>query len=528
MLDEGLARPDPVTRYQPVGVHGASQVVDTQRFPWTDQEWLGVAKRDLIIYEMHVGTFTAEGSFRAAIGRLAELSKLGVTAVEVMPVAQTPGQRNWGYDGVDLYAVRNTYGKPDDFKAFIDACHEAGIAVLLDVVYNHLGPEGNYLNDFAPYFSRKHRTPWGEALNFDGRKASEVRRFIIENAVSWLDEFHLDGLRLDAIHFMLDDSRPHILTDVREAVTEYAAGTKRIIHLIAESNVYEHELVVGGPDRPPYDAIWCDCLMHSIYTHARPDLMLPHRQYHGAQDLAEVLEHGYVFAGAPAVRVSSEDRRVWRRESGPHPIESFVMALQTHDSVGNHPRGLRVHQLTSKSFQKAAAGLVLLFPGIPLIFMGEEYAVESPFPFFVDFEDQRLNRSVDRGRPKEYPQHDWTGALPPSSEEAFRNARCHAADRQDPDMYAWYRSVIAVRKQGLDEGWLAADRLTVRHDLEQHLFSLHYARDERRNVAVHVRLTGPRETDVAPLSFPLDGRIVLDSEPAAAGRLLPNHAVVVM
>ena len=534
VLDDQLARPDPASRYQPDGVHGASEIVHPSAYPWTDLSWKGVAKRDLIIYELHVGAFTQEGTFRAAIQRLPELIEIGVTAVEVMPVAQSPGRWNWGYDGVYLFAVRNTYGDPDDFKAFVDACHANGIAVILDVVYNHLGPEGNYLADFGPYFSRNHQTPWGKAFNFDGRHSEHVRQFIVENAIYWLDEYHLDGLRLDAVHFMLDDSKPSILDDIREAVSEYSATTDRVVHLIAEANVYDRNLLISENGRTAYDAIWCDCLMHSIYTHALPDLQLSHREYQGAADLVEVLRRGFVyqFAGGRPVRVSAEQSdQSSDAQSGQSHMASFVTALQTHDGVGNHPHGKRLHHLTSKSFQKAAAAITLLFPSIPLIFMGEETATEATFPFFADFEDPQLRKAVDAGRSSEYPQHDWQDALLPSAAEAFYSAKCHDARNGDPDVLAWYRDLIRLRKQGIAEGWLCSSRLSSTYDPELNVFSLRFGSVDGRDITVQARLAVTDMKSAETLSMAAAGDLILSSEPIIkAGNvcllLQPNHAVI--
>ena len=532
VLDDRDARPDPVSRYQPDGVHGASRIIDPEAFPWTDRAWKGVAKRDLIIYELHVGAFTREGTLAAAIERLPELIDLGVTAVELMPVTQSPGRWNWGYDGVDLFAVRNTYGEPDDFKALVDASHAKGIAVILDVVYNHLGPEGNYLADFGPYFSRKHRTPWGEAFNFDGRHSKHVRQFIVNNAIYWLDEYHLDGLRLDAVHFILDDSEPTILDEIRQAVSEYADAADRTLHLIAESNLYDRDLLASDKGRPAYDAIWCDCLMHSIYSHALPDLQLTHREYRGATDLAEALQYGYVYAGRKPKRVSARQReKCHHGEYARRRIASFVTALQTHDSVGNHPHGYRLHQLTSKAFQRAAAGFVLLYPGIPLVFMGEESASESPFPFFADFEDVRLRKAVDKGRTQEYPQHDHQGASAPSDADAFRRAKCHGANGRDMEMFTWYRALIAFRKQGIAEGWLSTAHMTSGHDAGRQIFFLRFAREDGDSILVQVRLTAVGQPGIEPVRVALEGDILLSSEPnpeTCEGHVLlsPNHLVI--
>jgi len=524
VLDGGLARPDPVSSYQPTGVHGVSCVVDPNTFAWTDQDWHGVAKRDLVIYELHLGAFTKEGTFSAAIERLPSLVELGITAVELMPVAQSAGRWNWGYDGVDLFAVRNTYGAPDDFKVFVDACHDAGLAVILDVVYNHVGPEGNYLGDFGPYFSRKHHTPWGDAFNFDDRHSKQVRRFIVENALRWYEEFHLDGLRLDAVHFMFDDSAPTILDELREAVSRYAKNVARYIHLIAEANVYDDKLLAATNQRAAYDAIWCDCLMHSIYSCALPDLKLTHRDYRGAEDLLHVLQRGYLYASRFHTRVS-------KHSSDIDHIESFVTALQTHDGVGNHPHGKRLHQLTCREFQMAAAAIVLLYPGIPLLFMGEEHACDSPFPFFADFTDEGLRRRVDRGRSREYPRHVWDGAPLPSDPAAFLGSNCHDAAQHDAKMFAWYRDLIALRKQGLAEGWLSAAYMSVEHDAETGIFSVHYRAENEGDVRVHSRLTPNDAKNVDLTRLPSEGSVLLSSEPLVRGesgcRLLqPNHAVV--
>jgi alpha-amylase len=525
LLDGDTTRPDPASRYQPRGVHSVSQIINPRDFPWTDQNWQGIEKRDLVIYELHVGTFTQSGTFRAAIERLPELIELGITAVEIMPVAQSPGRWNWGYDGVDLFAVRNTYGTPDDFRAFIDECHRSGLAVILDVVYNHLGPEGNYLSEFGPYFSDRHHTPWGDAFNYDGPESEHVRQFIVDNAVYWLEDFHLDGLRLDAVHCMYDDSSPDILDAIRHRVSQQAATVGWPVHLFAETNVYNHELLTADQNRAPYDGIWCDCLMYSIYSHALPELSITHRQYQGTADLVETLKHGYVFAGKETQRVTDNQR------TSRH-FESLVVALQTHDSVGNHPHGKRIHQLTSKAFQKSAAGLVLLYPGIPLIFMGEEFATSAPFPFFVDFEDRHLRDAVDIGRRGEYPPHIWQDALLPSQAEAFFKAKWNEAPQRDPDMYRWYQSLLQLRKQGIHEGWLTAANMQASVDFERNTFTLKYqAPEQGSTITIHTRLTPAAETDASPASTPLTGSLLLSSvaEPLIENneiQLEANHLVV--
>ena len=529
-LNHQQRRPDPASRRQPHGVHGDSEVVHAGAFPWTDAEWRGVAKRDLVIYELHVGAFTGAGAFRSAIERLDELVDLGVTAIELMPVAECPGRWNWGYDGVGLFAVRHTYGAPGDLKALVDACHRRGLAVLLDVVYNHLGPEGNYLAEFGPFFSARHHTPWGPAPDFDGPSASFVRRFTIENALRWIDEYHLDGLRLDAIHYMFDDSTPHILKDLRSAVAEQERRLGRKIHLIAESNIYDHGLLQPNGGETPYDAIWSDCLMHSVYSLGAPDVRLTPRDYNGAPDIAEALAYGYLYT-SPGLERAGPSLRQARHGGSREYFESLIVALQTHDAVGNHPHGRRLEQLTSVEFQRAAATLFLLHPGIPMIFMGEEWATPAPFPFFADFGDPQLRKVVDRGRRREYPQHQWKGAVLPSNPAAFFSAKCEPRRRGDQRTFLWYRSLLALRREGRGAGWLDARRLqSVSHDAESGLFQLTYSA-AGQTIEIMVRLQAANHDGVLPLHRPLEGQILLDSMSASAGEatllLQPNHAVVI-
>lgn len=449
VLDGQRRRPDPRSRYQGEGVHGPSQVVSPDRFCWSDAGWSGVQKSNLVIYELHVGALTRKGTFDAAIGQLDRLMDLGVTAIELLPVAQSAGRWNWGYDGVQLFAVRETFGGPEGLRRLVDACHQRGLAVIMDVVYNHLGPEGNYLSEFAPYFSRRHRTPWGDAFHFDGRQSGPVRQYVIDNAVYWLREYHLDGLRLDAVHFMFDDSERHILHDIRDAVSAFEETVGYPIHLIAEANIFDDELL-GFGEEAPYDAIWCDDLMHSLYATAVPDVSLTPRTYRGLPDVTEALRHAYLYRIPGATRVDDSERSP---DASRSYLKSLVTALQTHDAVGNHPHGKRIHELTSLEFQRAAAALMLLYPTIPLMFMGEETATDARFPFFADFGDQRLRKAVDDGRRHEYPHHQWDGAPLPSDPRAFHEANLETA-AHDPEMLQWYRTLLSLRRQLIQEGLL--------------------------------------------------------------------------
>ncbi len=504
-LDDQPGRPDPRSRFQPFGVHGPSQVVDANSFRWSDQDWRGVQKRNLVIYELHVGSFTEQGTYTSATERLDELKRLGVTAIELLPLAQTPGRWNWGYDGVNYFAPRNTFGTPDELKAFVNACHDRQIAVINDVVYNHVGPEGNYLSEFGTYRSKKYGTPWGDAFNFD---SPQVRQFVIDNVLFWIDEYHFDGLRLDAVHYMFDDQDQHILAEIQERFLAFSETLDREVYLIGESNIYDPELVgdvAGG--NPNYDAIWSDCLMHSIYAIGNPELRLTDRNY-VPTDVAEALEHAYVFTTPQGIRVTPELRKQNHPEQDRRYIESLIMALQTHDSVGNHPHGKRLHQLTSVEFQMAAAPLILLYPSIPMIFMGEEWATESPFPFFADFEDRGLRRAVDQGRRDEYPHHDWNGTPLPSAPEAFHSSKSAAEDlnHQTND---WYRKLLELRRSGIEEGWLNVANLSTHSDLSTHIYRLIYT-SGKKEIHICARLDRNSSDCVSVDAFG-DHPILLDS-----------------
>ena len=534
------SRPDPASRFQPSGVHGPSQVVARQ-FAWTDTNWQGVDRDDLIVYELHLGTFTDEGTFAAAIERLDELVELGVTAVELMPVADSAGKWNWGYDGVDLFAVRRTYGTPDDFRHFVNAAHEKGLAVILDVVYNHLGPEGNYSGEFGPYLSERHRTVWGEAPNFDDPVHSgPVRRFFIANAVSWFDEYHIDGLRVDAIHCMSDDTWPHVTAEMSDAVAAWRRETGRAGLLIAESNIYDPEMLVPtDADGIGFDAQWCDDFLHSVFAALRPGEQLTDRIYEHHHDLQQTLRMGYVHQGT--------FRQHWRRTALAERVDTrgLIYSIQNHDFIGNHPLGLRLHQLASPAAQRAAAALLLLVPPIPMLFMGEEFACENPFHFFVDFGDEHLRQAVVEGRKREYPQHDWSQGHTPVDPLAFETSRIGPATAGDAGMRRWYRTLLGVRKQWRASGLLRDDRLSVRTDAKAGLYVLRYSSPDQTAV-VAVRLS-PASAAATAHELHVEEDLLQDSfaepflpqRPANGGRgtepaperspanvLLPNHAKI--
>ncbi len=346
--------------------------------------------------------------------------------------------------------------------------------MILDVVYNHLGPEGNYLREFGPYFSSRYNTPWGEAFNFDGPECEPVRDYILQNVRYWINEFHMDGLRLDACHFMFDASQPTILQEIRNQVTVLEQASSRKLHLIAESNVYDQNLLTSDKDSAAYDAIWSDCLMHSIYSQAIPELQLSHRHYSGGHELHEAIENGFLYRHSAKAPERIAERTDELRAAATAHRSSLISGLQTHDSVGNHPRGQRLHQLTSKAYQRAAAAISFLLPSIPMMFMGEEYSAEAPFPFFADFEDPALRQAVDQGRAREYPQHCWGSIPAPSSPETFQSAVLDNSAAQDPQTRSWYQRLTSLRKRGLDSGWLTPKHLSVEFDPNLSLFTLEY------------------------------------------------------
>tara|TARA_R110002096_G_scaffold67332_12_gene163431 strand:- start:2880 stop:4628 length:1749 start_codon:yes stop_codon:yes gene_type:complete len=507
-LDGDVSRPDPTSRFQPEGVHGPSQLIDENAYRWRDAKWKGLQRDDLVIYEIHVGTFSNEGTFPAASKRLDELIELGINTVEIMPVAQTPGRWNWGYDGVNLFAPACAYGPPDALKAFVDDCHQRGLAVLLDVVYNHIGPEGNYLAEYGPYFSKRHRTPWGEAFKFDEKNAGPVRDFIVGNAVYWLEEFHLDGLRLDAIRLMFDDSPTPIVREIATAVDQIRKATGRTIHLIGETNVYDNELLEAG-----YDAVWSDEIPHGIQSIVIDQHEVAGRNYSGPDALTDCLREGFLY--------EYRDGRIHRKETAANAqLSRIVQGLQTHDQVGNHPSGLRINALAGPDAQKAAVALTLLHPAIPFLFMGEEFAT-TPFCFFVDYGDERLRKAVVAGRKRDYAHQNWKEFVSPVSEEAFLRSKLPSCEDGDSSLREWYRALLGIREEWRNAGWLNAENLTVHHDPEHQLHQLSYG-----PVWVAARLNSPNDSADQPIPIPNAGEVLLHSAPGSGSELRPNQAAV--
>lgn len=397
-VNDGLRVPDPASRFNPDDVHGASEVIDPADFDWQDAAWRGRPWEEAVIYELHVGTFSPEGTFAGVIERLDYLAELGVTAIELMPVADFPGARNWGYDGVLPYAPDSRYGRPDDLKALIQAAHAKGLMVLLDVVYNHFGPEGNYLYVYAKkFFTEHHHTPWGAAINFDGPGSRDVREFFIHNALYWLHEYHFDGLRLDAVHAIIDDSKPHILTELAERV-HASTGRERQVHLILENDANEARYLGHGPRQ--YIAQWNDDIHHALHVLATGETDGYYVDYADApiRRLGRCLAEGYAYQGEGS---SYRDHAVRGEVSAHLPPQAFVSFLQCHDQVGNRAFGERITHIAPEPAVRAAAAVYLLAPAVPMLFMGEEFAAKSPFQFFCDFGDE-LREAVTQGRRREF------------------------------------------------------------------------------------------------------------------------------
>jgi malto-oligosyltrehalose trehalohydrolase len=450
---DGLLVPDPASRFQPGDVHGPSEVVDPAAYRWSDGSWGGIPSERLVLYELHVGTFTPAGTFRGVAERLPHLVDLGVTAVELMPVAAFPGRRGWGYDGVLPFAPMAAYGRPDDLKALVDACHRHGLAVLLDVVYNHLGPEGNYLGHYAPaFFSRRHRTPWGAALNFDEAASGVVRTFVIENALYWLEEYHVDGLRLDAVHAMTDDSDPPLLVELAHAVHE-GPGRDRHVHLLLENEANEARYLRPDPaGRRLFRAQWNDDLHHALHVLLTGEGEGYYADYEPPLPrLARCLAEGFAYQGD-----WSAYRGHQRGEpSRGLPPTAFVGFLQNHDQVGNRALGERIHALAPAAAVRAATAVLLLAPSLPALFMGQEWAAREPFLFFSDLGPD-LADAVREGRRREFAR------FPAFADPA---ARARIPDPQAPETHA--RSVLdwAALAREPHAAWLRFHRelLAIRH-----------------------------------------------------------------
>jgi maltooligosyltrehalose trehalohydrolase len=519
--------PDPRSAWQPAGPHQASRVVDHSLFEWSDLHWQARPLSSAVLYELHLGTFTTEGTFDGAIRRLDHLVQLGVTHVEIMPVAEFQGEYGWGYDGVSLYAPHHAYGGPEGMKRFVDACHARGLGVILDVVYNHLGPSGNYLPRFGPYFSQRHHTPWGPGVNFDGPLSYEVRRFFIDNALMWLRDYHVDGLRLDAVHAIVDLSAVHILEQLANEVDALQAELGRHFVLIAESDLNDPRIVrstdVGGYG---LDAQWCDDVHHALHTVLTGERKGYYADFGSLEHLATALKQPYVYAGTHSA--------VRERNHGRPPVglngHQFVTFLQNHDQLGNRARGDRIGHLAGQERTKVGAALILLSPYIPMLFQGEEWAATSPFQYFVDFHNEpQLAEAVRIGRTHEFGGFGWRpeDVPDPTAGSTLANSRLKWDEIEQPahrEMLEWYRSLISLRRRTPEFTSGRLDRVDVRFDPEQAWLVV-----DRDGIVIACNLSAAGRT--IPLAG-VDRPVLLTSKPDVRldddGFFVPGDCVAVL
>ncbi len=445
-LDQEEEFPDPASRFQPRGVHGPSQVVNSE-YAWKNDAWRGIPLKEYILYELHVGSFTPEGTFDGVEKRVAELKDLGVTALEIMPVAQFPGERNWGYDGVYPFAVQNSYGGPESLKRLVDACHGAGLAVVLDVVYNHFGPEGNYLSKFGPYFTSRYYTPWGDAVNFDGPHSDEVRRYFLQNALYWLEEFRFDALRLDAIHGILDFSARPFLAELANGVRNLRERINRHIYLIAECDRNDSRVTLPGAcGGYGIDAQWNDDFHHALHVLLTGENQGYYADFGSLGHMAKAYREGFVYSGQYSIFRQCSHGTSSTMTRG----EQLVVCSQNHDQVGNRLLGDRLTSLVPEDALRLAAGAVILSPFIPLLFMGEEYGEKAPFQYFVSHSDLDLVCAVREGRRMEFEAFKWQGEYPdPQSEAIFQAAQLTRSLKEaapHSNIYAYYQKLIDLRK----------------------------------------------------------------------------------
>jgi maltooligosyltrehalose trehalohydrolase len=446
-VDAGDPMPDPRSTRQPVGVHGPSRLVEHPRRRAEDR-WQGFPLREAIIYELHIGTFTPEGTFDAAIGRLDHLKELGINAIEIMPVAEFAGRRGWGYDGVDLYAPHHSYGGPDGLHSLIEACHARGIAAILDVVYNHLGPEGDYLSAFGPYFTTRYETPWGSAFNYDGEHSDEVRRFVLDNVEMWLRDYSFDGLRLDAAHAIIDTSPLHILEAIAVRVDELAAELGRELWVIAESDSNDPRLV-RERERGGYglQAQWNDDFHHALHALLTGEQHGYYEDFGTPEEMRTALLETFVYAG----QYSRHRKRTVGRYAGDLPRSRFIVYSQNHDQVGNRAAGERLGHLVSEGRAHMAAAITLLSPMVPMLFQGEEWAASTPFQYFTELGDAHLRKAVTNGRRREFRAFGWPpDSIPdPQALATFERSILKWDEVQEgmiAHMLEWYRQLIELRR----------------------------------------------------------------------------------
>lgn len=440
--------PDPASLSQPEGVHGHSEIIDLQSFQWSDKGWQNIPISEMIQYELHTGTFTPEGNFEGILSKLDYLKDLGINTIELLPVTQFSGKRNWGYDGVYPYAVHNSYGGAHKLMELVNECHRSGIAVILDVVYNHFGPEGNYVSNFGPYFSGKYSTPWGKPVNFDGPYSDGIRNYVIQNALMWCRDFHIDGLRLDAVHSIYDFSAKHIMQELAENLKNLSNETGRDYYLIAESNLNDVRYI-SPPSNGGYglDAQWSDDFHHSIHTLVTGEKRGYYMDFGEDRQLSKAIKSAFVFNG----EYSHFRKKTYGNSTDKNTGDQFVIFSQNHDQTGNRKDGERLIELAGFETVKLIAGTLFVTPNIPMLFMGEEYGERNPFLYFVSHLDPELNRKVREGRQKEFEDfYDDNKPSPdPAAEETFEKSQLSWGIERDPDksaMFEYYRELIRLRK----------------------------------------------------------------------------------
>jgi maltooligosyltrehalose trehalohydrolase len=499
ILNSGKELPDPAALFQPDGVHGPSQIIDTGKYTWTDTGWQNILLEDYIMYELHTGTFTPEGTFSAITNKLDYLKNLGITAIELMPVAQFPGNRNWGYDGVFPYAVQNTYGGPLALQRLVNACHQKGMAIILDVVYNHLGPEGNYLQEFGPYFTDKYHTPWGKAINYDDEWCDEVRRYFIENALMWFRDFHFDALRFDAIHAVRDFSPKHIMKELKEYVDELMRQTGRVHYLIIECDLNDVRFI-NPVDKCGYgmDAQWCDEFHHSLRVSAGNEQNGYYSDFNGVASLAKSFKDAYVFDGY----YSPHRLKTFGTKTTGNPGKQFIVFSHNHDQVGNRMLGERTSRLLSFEMLKLLAAAVLVSPYLPLLFMGEEWGETHPFQYFISHSDAQLVEAVRKGRKEEFAAFQAQGEVPdPQSEATFDRCKLQwelLEKGQHKVLHAYYKTLIMLRKENKVLKKLDRKHLSVLADRKAQTLTLRRWQEEE-HLACLMNFSKEQQTAGLPL-----------------------------
>ncbi|MXV51491.1 malto-oligosyltrehalose trehalohydrolase [Pedobacter sp. HMF7647] len=499
LIDGKIKRPDPASLSQPDGVHESSQAVSLKEFNWTDTGWTNPPLGDYIFYELHTGVFSPEGTFSGIEEKLDYLLELGITAIEIMPVAQFPGNRNWGYDGVFPFAVQNSYGGPNGLRHLINACHNKGVAVVLDVVYNHMGPEGNYFDSFGPYFTDKYNTPWGSAINVDDAWCDGVREYFIENALMWFRDFHVDALRLDAVHAIKDLSATHILREIKENVDALMKQSSRKHHLIVELDLNDHRFIDPVKNCGyGMDAQWIDEFHHALRVAAGGDTNGYYSDFDGINHLAKAYRDAYVFDGM----YSPHRKKIFGSKTG-NPGWQFIVFSQNHDQVGNRMLGERSSQLFSFETQKLLAGAIIVSPFLPMFFMGEEWSEPNPFLYFVSHTDPELAEAVRKGRKEEFSDFHSAGEVPdPMAEGTFLKSKLQWGLLDKPDherMFKYYQALISLRKNNQVLKKCNRDNLEVVADPENQLLLLERWEGEHRLFCA-LNFSKQRRTAVIPPS----------------------------